>query len=188
MKAFLLGFVVSTTATVMAEVLCVTTRLGVDITVPGAQQNMRPCGQHVQALFTGHDDANRIYSQMLERHPDNPGYSMLPPPRSTSSSSSPMEQLPIPLSIHVGGSHEHFDTSGGDVYTLLREEAVAHFLNFHKNNVTTGRALVLPGLQESEEVEYEGTSYLWIPYFFKAYNGLMTLPILGFVTTFKIMV
>ncbi|KAF6152964.1 hypothetical protein GIB67_021569 [Kingdonia uniflora] len=29
---------------------------------------------------------------------------------------------------------------------LLREEAVAHFLNFHKHIAATGRALVLPGL------------------------------------------
>ncbi|KAF6135456.1 hypothetical protein GIB67_015309 [Kingdonia uniflora] len=38
---------------------------------------------------------------------------------------------------------------------LLREEAAVHFLNFHEHIVTTGRALVLPGLQESEEAEYE---------------------------------
>ncbi|KAF6150972.1 hypothetical protein GIB67_026893 [Kingdonia uniflora] len=45
----------------------------------------------------------------------------------------------------------------------------------------TGRALVLPGLQESDEAEYEGASHLWIPYFSKAYNGLVELPILGSV-------
>ncbi|KAF6166484.1 hypothetical protein GIB67_038221 [Kingdonia uniflora] len=38
---------------------------------------------------------------------------------------------------------------------LLQEEAVVHFLNFHEHIVATGRALVLPGLQESEEAEYE---------------------------------
>ncbi|KAF6158922.1 hypothetical protein GIB67_012339 [Kingdonia uniflora] len=71
---------------------------------------------------------------------------------------------------------------------LLREEAVVHFLNLHKHVVVTGRAIVLPGSQESEEVEYEGVSYHWIPYFLKAYNGLMPLPILGSVTTFELMV
>ncbi|KAF6171995.1 hypothetical protein GIB67_029413 [Kingdonia uniflora] len=40
---------------------------------------------------------------------------MLPPSRSMSSSLNPMEQSPIPSPIHVGGSHEHFDTSGGDM-------------------------------------------------------------------------
>ncbi|KAF6164745.1 hypothetical protein GIB67_040997 [Kingdonia uniflora] len=38
---------------------------------------------------------------------------MLPPLRSMSSLLNPMEQSPIPSPIHVGGSHEHFDTSGG---------------------------------------------------------------------------
>ncbi|KAF6152071.1 hypothetical protein GIB67_031393 [Kingdonia uniflora] len=38
---------------------------------------------------------------------------------------------------------------------LLREEAVAHFLNFHEHIAATGRALVLSGLQESEEEKYE---------------------------------
>ncbi|KAF6144205.1 hypothetical protein GIB67_004878, partial [Kingdonia uniflora] len=38
---------------------------------------------------------------------------------------------------------------------LLREVAVAHFLNFHKHIVATRKALVLSGLQESEEAEYE---------------------------------
>ncbi|KAF6138094.1 hypothetical protein GIB67_033508 [Kingdonia uniflora] len=38
---------------------------------------------------------------------------------------------------------------------LLREEAVVHFLNFHEHIIATGRALVLPGLQESKEAEYE---------------------------------
>ncbi|KAF6160880.1 hypothetical protein GIB67_041934 [Kingdonia uniflora] len=38
---------------------------------------------------------------------------MLPPSRSMSSSLNPMEQSPMPSPIHVGGSHEHFDTSGG---------------------------------------------------------------------------
>ncbi|KAF6141119.1 hypothetical protein GIB67_006564, partial [Kingdonia uniflora] len=38
---------------------------------------------------------------------------MLPPSRSMSSSLNHMEQSPIPSPIHVGGSHEHFDTSGG---------------------------------------------------------------------------
>ncbi|KAF6160280.1 hypothetical protein GIB67_019049 [Kingdonia uniflora] len=38
---------------------------------------------------------------------------------------------------------------------LLREEAVVHFLNFHEHIVATRRALVLPGLQESKEAEYE---------------------------------
>ncbi|KAF6147439.1 hypothetical protein GIB67_022099, partial [Kingdonia uniflora] len=38
---------------------------------------------------------------------------------------------------------------------LLREEAVAHFLNFHEHIAATGKALVLLGLQESEEVEYD---------------------------------
>ncbi|KAF6143522.1 hypothetical protein GIB67_029691 [Kingdonia uniflora] len=38
---------------------------------------------------------------------------------------------------------------------LLREEAVVHFLNFHEHIVAIGRALVLPGLQESDEAEYE---------------------------------
>ncbi|KAF6144804.1 hypothetical protein GIB67_038903 [Kingdonia uniflora] len=40
-------------------------------------------------------------------------FRMLPPSRSMSSSSNPMEQSPIPSPIHAGGSHEHFDTSGG---------------------------------------------------------------------------
>ncbi|KAF6162879.1 hypothetical protein GIB67_021028 [Kingdonia uniflora] len=71
---------------------------------------------------------------------------------------------------------------------LLREEAVAHFLNFYEHIVATRRALVLPGLQQSEEVEYEGASHLWIPYFLKAYNKLMTLPIIGYVTSFEVMV
>ncbi|KAF6157175.1 hypothetical protein GIB67_041636 [Kingdonia uniflora] len=38
---------------------------------------------------------------------------------------------------------------------LLRKEAVVHFMNFHEHIATTGRALVLPGLQESEEAEYK---------------------------------
>ncbi|KAF6172810.1 hypothetical protein GIB67_034662 [Kingdonia uniflora] len=38
---------------------------------------------------------------------------------------------------------------------LLRKEAVVHFLNFHEHIVATWRALLLPGLQESEEAEYE---------------------------------
>ncbi|KAF6166924.1 hypothetical protein GIB67_020153 [Kingdonia uniflora] len=38
---------------------------------------------------------------------------------------------------------------------LLREETVVHFLNFHEHIVATGRALVLPSLQESEDAEYE---------------------------------
>ncbi|KAF6166128.1 hypothetical protein GIB67_023838, partial [Kingdonia uniflora] len=38
---------------------------------------------------------------------------------------------------------------------LLREETVVHFLNFHEHIVAIRRALVLPGIQESEEVEYE---------------------------------
>ncbi|KAF6155555.1 hypothetical protein GIB67_004549 [Kingdonia uniflora] len=38
---------------------------------------------------------------------------MLPPSRSMSSLLNSMEQSPIPSPIHVGGSHEHFDTSGG---------------------------------------------------------------------------
>ncbi|KAF6153921.1 hypothetical protein GIB67_023698 [Kingdonia uniflora] len=38
---------------------------------------------------------------------------------------------------------------------LLREEAVAHFQNFHEHIIATGRALVLPALQESVEAEYE---------------------------------
>ncbi|KAF6145775.1 hypothetical protein GIB67_016224 [Kingdonia uniflora] len=38
---------------------------------------------------------------------------------------------------------------------LLREEAVAHFLNFHEHIAATGRVLVFPGLQESKEAEYE---------------------------------
>ncbi|KAF6156281.1 hypothetical protein GIB67_008051 [Kingdonia uniflora] len=66
---------------------------------------------------------------------------------------------------------------------LLREEAVAHFLNFHENIIATGRALVLPGLQESEEAEYEV-----LPILLKVYIGLMALPILGSVTTFEVMV
>ncbi|KAF6160447.1 hypothetical protein GIB67_019216, partial [Kingdonia uniflora] len=38
---------------------------------------------------------------------------------------------------------------------LLREEAAAHFLNLHEHIVASGRALVIPGYQESEEAEYE---------------------------------
>ncbi|KAF6170988.1 hypothetical protein GIB67_014805 [Kingdonia uniflora] len=38
---------------------------------------------------------------------------MLPPSRSMPSSLNPIEQLPIPSPIHVGGSHEHFNTLGG---------------------------------------------------------------------------
>ncbi|KAF6161039.1 hypothetical protein GIB67_007680 [Kingdonia uniflora] len=84
--------------------------------------------------------------------------------------------------------------------SLLREEAVAHFLNFHEHIVATGRALVLPVLQESEEAEYE----VIVDIIFKDnspvfgqrvshlveafYNGLMALPILGSVTTFEVMV
>ncbi|KAF6157115.1 hypothetical protein GIB67_041576 [Kingdonia uniflora] len=150
---------------------------------------------------------------------------MLPPSQSMSSSSNPMKQLPIPSPIHVGGSHEHFDTSEKDIImknpqskyldvghdplaqifgpvkkgfenlkdmvaslrssgcgtiptinversrmatALLREEAVAHFLNFHEHIVATRRAV--------------------LPIFLKAYNGLMALPILGSVTTFEVMV
>ncbi|KAF6165422.1 hypothetical protein GIB67_017904 [Kingdonia uniflora] len=37
---------------------------------------------------------------------------MLPPSQSMSSSLNPMVQSPIPSPIHVGRSHEHFDTSG----------------------------------------------------------------------------
>ncbi|KAF6166777.1 hypothetical protein GIB67_005653 [Kingdonia uniflora] len=37
----------------------------------------------------------------------------------------------------------------------LREEAVAHFLKFYEHIVVTGRALIFPGIQESEEAEYE---------------------------------
>ncbi|KAF6154759.1 hypothetical protein GIB67_032371 [Kingdonia uniflora] len=44
---------------------------------------------------------------------NNPPWRMLPPSRSMSSSLNPMEQLLIPSPIHVGGSHEHFETSGG---------------------------------------------------------------------------
>ncbi|KAF6174478.1 hypothetical protein GIB67_004672 [Kingdonia uniflora] len=94
---------------------------------------------------------------------------------------------------------------------LLREEEVAHFLNFHEHIIAIGRALVLSGLQEIEEVEYEaianiifeekssvigqrrvffdecliGTKIKVLPIFLKAYNELMALPILGFVTTFE---
>ncbi|KAF6139200.1 hypothetical protein GIB67_040347 [Kingdonia uniflora] len=97
---------------------------------------------------------------------------------------------------------------------LLREEAVTHFLNFHEHIVATGRALVLPGLQESDEAEYEvivdiifeenslifgqrgvffderliGTKIKVFPILLKAYNGLMALPILGPITTFEVMV
>ncbi|KAF6170889.1 hypothetical protein GIB67_014706 [Kingdonia uniflora] len=71
---------------------------------------------------------------------------------------------------------------------LLREKTVAIFLNFHKHIVAIGRALVLPGHQESKEDEYECVSHLSIPYFLKASNGLMVLPILGSVTTFEVMV
>ncbi|KAF6166211.1 hypothetical protein GIB67_023921 [Kingdonia uniflora] len=38
---------------------------------------------------------------------------------------------------------------------LLRDEAVAHVLDFYEHIVATGRVLVLPGLQENEEAEYE---------------------------------
>ncbi|KAF6142572.1 hypothetical protein GIB67_039536 [Kingdonia uniflora] len=41
------------------------------------------------------------------------------------------------------------------ISTLLQEKAVAHFLNFHEHIVTTGKAFVLPGLQESDEAKYE---------------------------------
>ncbi|KAF6169434.1 hypothetical protein GIB67_021437 [Kingdonia uniflora] len=40
-------------------------------------------------------------------------------------------------------------------FARRREEAIAHFLNFHEHIVATGRALVLPGLQESVEAEYK---------------------------------
>ncbi|KAF6165441.1 hypothetical protein GIB67_017923, partial [Kingdonia uniflora] len=39
--------------------------------------------------------------------------------------------------------------------SLLREEAVAHFLNLYQHIVAPGRVLVIPGYQESEEAEYE---------------------------------
>ncbi|KAF6163023.1 hypothetical protein GIB67_021172 [Kingdonia uniflora] len=38
---------------------------------------------------------------------------------------------------------------------LLREEAIAHFLDLHENIVASGRALVILGYQESQEAEYE---------------------------------
>ncbi|KAF6171326.1 hypothetical protein GIB67_038179 [Kingdonia uniflora] len=38
---------------------------------------------------------------------------------------------------------------------LLREEAIAHFLDLHENIVASERALVIPGYQESEDAEYE---------------------------------
>ncbi|KAF6175756.1 hypothetical protein GIB67_035883 [Kingdonia uniflora] len=38
---------------------------------------------------------------------------------------------------------------------LLREEAIAHFLDLHENIVASERALVISGYQESEEAEYE---------------------------------
>ncbi|KAF6139974.1 hypothetical protein GIB67_027191 [Kingdonia uniflora] len=40
-------------------------------------------------------------------------------------------------------------------FHLFCEEAITHFLDLHKNIVASGRALVIPGYQESEEAEYE---------------------------------
>ncbi|KAF6172809.1 hypothetical protein GIB67_034661 [Kingdonia uniflora] len=55
---------------------------------------------------------------------NKPPWRMLPPSRSMSSSLNPMEQSPIPSPIHIGGSHEHFDTSDGGspitFYSLFR--------------------------------------------------------------------
>ncbi|KAF6165457.1 hypothetical protein GIB67_017939, partial [Kingdonia uniflora] len=38
---------------------------------------------------------------------------------------------------------------------LLREQAIAHFLNLHEHIVVSGKALVIPGYQENEEAENE---------------------------------
>ncbi|KAF6165432.1 hypothetical protein GIB67_017914 [Kingdonia uniflora] len=38
---------------------------------------------------------------------------------------------------------------------ILREVTIAHFLDLHENIVASGRALVIPSYQESEEAEYE---------------------------------
>ncbi|KAF6147985.1 hypothetical protein GIB67_024160 [Kingdonia uniflora] len=59
---------------------------------------------------------------------------MLPPLRSMSSSLNPMEQSPIPSPIHVGGSHKHFDTSGGG-YVVRKNSTkfISHFGNLCEN-------------------------------------------------------
>ncbi|KAF6176855.1 hypothetical protein GIB67_026542 [Kingdonia uniflora] len=46
-------------------------------------------------------------------------------------------------------------SSGCAAKSTESSRAVVHFQNFHEHIFATGRALVLPGLQESEEVEYE---------------------------------
>ncbi|KAF6147184.1 hypothetical protein GIB67_009576 [Kingdonia uniflora] len=50
------------------------------LTVPRAQQNMRSCGVHARAANMHKPSsrarrASRIIPRMLERYPDNPGYS-----------------------------------------------------------------------------------------------------------------
>ncbi|KAF6149964.1 hypothetical protein GIB67_008685 [Kingdonia uniflora] len=64
---------------------------------------------------------------------------------------------------------------------LLREETVAHFLNLHKHIMASGCALVIPGYQESDEVEYEVLPVVGFLTFLDAHKGLKMLPILGFV-------
>ncbi|KAF6160256.1 hypothetical protein GIB67_019025 [Kingdonia uniflora] len=69
---------------------------------------------------------------------------ILPPSRSMSSLLNPVEQSPIPSPIHVGGSHEHFDTSGGGssitFYSLFRatmheKGTNMYFLKQQKENI-----------------------------------------------------
>ncbi|KAF6158939.1 hypothetical protein GIB67_012356 [Kingdonia uniflora] len=57
--------------------------------------------------------------------------------------------------INLENRFSQYKAENDDVYTSFGEEAVAHFLNLHEHIVASGRALVIPGYQESEEVEYE---------------------------------
>ncbi|KAF6147228.1 hypothetical protein GIB67_039358 [Kingdonia uniflora] len=65
--------------------------------------------------------------------------------------------------------------------TLLREEAIAHFLNLHEHIVASGKALVIPGHQESEEAEYEVLPVVGFLTFVYAHKRLKMIPILGYV-------
>ncbi|KAF6150786.1 hypothetical protein GIB67_020869 [Kingdonia uniflora] len=63
----------------------------------------------------------------------------------------------------------------------LREETITHFLNLHEHIVASGRALVIPGYQESEEAEYEVPPVVGFLTFVYAHKGLKMIPILGYV-------
>ncbi|KAF6168245.1 hypothetical protein GIB67_011630 [Kingdonia uniflora] len=76
---------------------------------------------------------------------------------------------------------------------LLREEAIAHFLNLHEHIVVSGRALVIPGYQESEEAEYEVILDIIFEhgspvfgqcgvFFDELLIGTKVLPVVGFLT------